>query len=248
MPPMPTWNDESVVLTRLDYSETSQVLVLFGRLHGKLRILGKGTKKSTKTRFKPGIDLLDWGHVVFSARHERSSTLANLVEWKQSRCFFGLREKLHRLHGAEYVAETTAHLTEDWDPHPDVFDALIAALTQLDAADEPFTPVVTFQAALLAGIGSLPSWDVCVQCGRERDLTHFTSFEGGLLCRNCEGGRMEKRELSPRTIRSLRSDADAPPDVATFDILNYHISHLMGREPRLAAKLAPPAQRRIIRG
>lgn len=244
---MPTWNDQGCVLTRIDYSESSQVLVLFGRLHGKLRILGKGTKKSTKSRFKPGIDLLDVGHVVFSARHERSSTLATLVEWKQSRCYFGLREKLYRLHGATYVAEITAHLTEDWDPHTDVFDALIAALTQLDSAAEPFTPVTAFQTALLAGIGSLPSWDTCVQCGREHDLTHFSSFEGGLLCRHCEPGRVEKRELSMHTIRSLRGDMDTPPDMATFDILNYHLSHLMGREPRLAAKLAPPAQRRIIR-
>lgn len=244
---MPTWTDTAIVLARLDYSETSQVLVMFGKTQGKVRILGKGTKKSTKTRFKPGIDLLDLGHLVFSARHERSSTLANLVEWKQSRCFFGLREKLHRLHAAEYVAEITAHLTEDWDPHADVFDALIAALTQLDAADEPFAAVTNFQSALLDGIGSLPGWDLCVQCGRADDLTHFTSFDGGLLCRHCEPGRVEKRELSHRTIHSLRGATDASPDIATFDILNYHISHLMGREPRLAAKLAPPALRRIIR-
>lgn len=244
---MPVWTDSACVLTRLDYSETSQVLVLFTRNHGKVRILGKGTKRSTRTRFQPGIDLLDIGHVVFSARQEHTSSLATLVEWKQTRCLFGLREKLPRLHAAQYAAEITAYLTEDWDPHPELFDALLAALAAFEAAEQPLPPVIVFQQALLATIGSLPRWDACVACGRAGELTHFSSHQGGLICRYCALDRVEKRELAPHTVAALRGAPDAPPGETAFDILNYHIAHLMGREPRLAARLAPPARRRTIR-
>src|SRR5215510_10576041 len=99
---MPLLRDSAVVLGRLDYSETSQILVLFTREQGKVRAIAKGAKRSTKARFAPGIDLLDIGSVVISVRHERAEGLATLTEWKQTRSLSGLREKLERLSAAQY--------------------------------------------------------------------------------------------------------------------------------------------------
>ena len=59
-------HDQAVVLMRYDYSETSQVLVLFSRDHGKMRVLATGIKRSTKARFATGADLLEAGHLVGS--------------------------------------------------------------------------------------------------------------------------------------------------------------------------------------
>ena len=101
-------SDSAVVLTRLDYSETSQVIVLLTRAHGKVRAIAKGIKRGTKKRFAAGIDLLDVGQVVVSSRYERGPGLATVTEWKQTRSLSGLREKLFRIQGAQYVAEITA--------------------------------------------------------------------------------------------------------------------------------------------
>ncbi len=204
---MPVICDDAVVLTRFDYSETSQVLVLFTREHGKVRAIAKGIKRGTRTRFATGVDLLDVGRIAVSSRRERGENLATVTEWKQTKSLWGLREKLHRIQGAEYAAEVTGHLTEDWDPHVELFDALITTLAELSEASEPLGPVVAYQLRLLESIGSLPRFDACVQCGRTSDLTHFSSFDGGMICRHCEPGQIEKWEVSPGTLEILATVA-----------------------------------------
>jgi len=246
--------DEAVVLGRLDYSETSQILVLFTRGHGRVRAIAKGIKRGTKVRFAVGVDLLDVGHVVFSSRGERSEALATLTEWKPSRSLWGLREKLFRIHAGQYAAEVTAQLTEDWDAHGELFDALLSMLTALAGAPEPLGAVTKYQFSLLDSIGSLPRFDACVLCGREAELTHFSSFEGGLICRHCEGGQVEKCQVSAATMKVLRGLAGAEDHCSqssgtlagAFTLLNYHIAHLMGREPLLAtAMVSRTAQRSV---
>lgn len=243
---MPTISDTAVVMQRLDYSETSQIIVFFTQSHGKVRTIGKGIKRGTRKRFAVGIDLLDVGQLVLSSRGERSQKLAHIVEWKQTRSLFGLREKLSRLYGGQYIVEVTGQLTEDWDPHAELFDALIATLAELCDASEVLGPIVRYQLQLLESVGSLPRFSVCVLCGRAADLSFFSSFEGGTICRNCEAGQIEKRELSATTLAVLAGDESSGRFTGAFDVLNYHISHLMGREPRLAAKIVDPARRRIV--
>jgi len=239
-------SDQAVVLKRLDYSETSQIIVFFTREHGKVRAIGKGIKRGTKTRFAVGIDLLDVGRVVLSSRQERGAALATLTEWKQTHSLSGLREKLFRLHGAQYAAEITGELTEDWDPHVELFDALEGTLTDLSEALEPLSAVIGYQSCLLRSVGLLPRFDRCVLCGRTEDLTHFSSFEGGLVCRHCEPGQVEKRELSPATLSVLRGNPPTISYAGAFSLLNYHIANLMGREPLLASSLVPLTQGRVV--
>jgi len=262
--------DEAVVLAKHEYSETSQVLVLFTRQHGKVRAIAKGIRRGTKARFAVGTDLLDVGTVVVSSRQERSATLATVTEWKQTRSLSGLRETLGRLRAAEYAVEITAHLTEDWDPHVGLFDALLSTLTELSEALEPLTLVVAYQLRLLDAIGSHPRFDACVLCGRRNELTHLSAHEGGMICRHCEPGQVEKWAVSPRTLEAVRratkhtlpeprTSARADPgdsrasDSASsssaesaFGLLNYCIAHLMGREPLLAAKVVPSYRRRLV--
>jgi DNA repair protein RecO (recombination protein O) len=238
--------DQAVVLTRLDYSETSQVLVLFTREHGKIRAIAKGVKRSTRTRFAVGIDLLEVGEVVVSVRQERSGGLSTLTEWTQTRNLSSLRDKLPRLDSALYIAEVTAQLTEDHDPHAELFDALAAALETLSHADEALPIVVDYQRGLLTAVGLMPRFDACVLCGRAADLTHFSSLEGGMVCRHCEPPQVEKRQVASTTLQFLTHGSPPPSFTGPFDLLNYHLSHLMGKEPRLAARLIPPSQRRTI--
>ncbi len=234
---MSSISDDAVVLSRLDYSETSQVLVFFTHNHGKVRVMGKGLKKSTKTKFAAGIDLLDIGHLTFSARHARTEQLSNLIEWKQTKSLSGLRETLPRLYAAQYLAEITTRLTEDWDPHEKLFLVLVHALEAISEADLALLPVVAYQRHLLQEIGAYPRFDLCMLCQRQDQLSHFSSFEGGMICRNCQPRHLEKKRLLPATLDALLNQPTEDTCVGAFKTLNYHISHQMGKEPALARKL-----------
>lgn len=244
---MPTLKDAAVVLRRLDYSESSQVLALFTRLNGKARVIAKGIKRSTRTRFAPALDLLDIGTVVFSVRHPRQEALAILTEWSQTQPAGNLRERLDRLYAAQYAAAMTAELTEDWDPHPQLFDAIRTLFDELATAAQTLSSVVRFQRTLLAEIGSIPVFDHCVGCGNPSppitDLC-FSSFDGGLICRDCEAARSEKRGVPRDALAWLRGEAEhasvgAPAGLKpAFEILDYHLTHLMGHAHPLSRMYA----------
>ena len=238
---MPLIRDRAIVLKRLDFRESSQVIAVLTREHGMVRLIAKGSRRSTKKRFNPGIDLLESGELVLSVRHVRQEALANLTEWKQGRAFLGLRDRLERLNAALYAADAVARLTEDWDPHPGLFDALFETLEALSGSDCALRPITAFQRALLNEVGLSPCLDACVGCGGALGASpdiYFTSFEGGLICRDCEPARVEKRLVTCR-LENLQTgvyptDADL---FGAFDLFDYHLSHLIGRAPAAAAFL-----------
>lgn len=248
-------SDQAISLRRTDYSETSQILVLLTRAHGKQRLIAKGTKRSTKKRFAAAIDLLERGEVVFSRRPGSEADLSILVEWNQRELYAGLRTDLRRLYGAQYLAEVIPALVESDDPHPHLFDALADTLSHMSQGSEPLAPVVRCQVALLVEIGLMPDLTQCTACeaavtGR---MLYFSSESGGLLCRDCEPAAIEKRAVSPEAvawIEALRRQEPSPVKDATvagaFALLNYHIGYTIGRPPKLADHIVPPANRRRL--
>lgn len=247
---MPLATDDAVVLRRVEYSETSQVLVFFTGAHGKVRAIAKGSRRSTRKRFSPGIDLLEAGRLTVSVRQVRQEALATLTEWKPGRAFLGLRERLCRFNAGQYVADIVAKLTDDWDPHPDLYTALYGALGTLEGAQTVLPALVGFQRCALEQAGLCPQFEFCIGCGRPIDHTRgvmFSSFEGGLVCRDCEPARVEKRRVaaSLETLREGSGQTDA--DVAgLFDLFNYHISHLIGRPPAAAEYFAGRVRELIV--
>jgi len=197
--------DEAVVLRRFEFSETSQVIVCFTRDHGKVRLLAKGVKRSTRTRFAPAVDLLDVGGIAFTDAVRRGKSLAQMTEFKQARALGGLRERYERIVAGQYLAEITDLLTEDNDTHAAVYDGLVGALSALADEAEVWRVVVEYQRLLLRAAGLVPRLDACMLCGRTTDLTTFCATEGGTVCRHCEMAQVEKMRVTRRVLAYLRA-------------------------------------------
>ncbi len=227
--------DSAIVLKRLDYSESSQIVVVMTRANGKVRLIAKGARRSTRKRFNPGMELLEAGEIVFSVRHVQQEALATMTDWKATRAFWELRERLDRLYAAQYAADITARLTEDWDVHAQVYDSLYATLDRTARGHAALRELVAFQRTLLTESGVMPRFDKCVSCTQSLDATrdvYFSSFEGGLLCRDCEPARVEKRRVTVSPAALCDGTFDTEADVGgAFDLFNYHITHMMGRAP-----------------
>ena len=106
--------DEAVCIHCLDYSETSQILVLFCRQWGKISAIAKGSKRP-KSAFGGAIDVFSHGRVVYSEHGE--GKLANLMEFERQGGFPGLRRKLISLNSALFGAELLNSLMTDNDRH-----------------------------------------------------------------------------------------------------------------------------------
>lgn len=234
---MPARNDQAIVLRLSEFSETSQVAVLFSAGCGRLSLIAKGARRSSAQRFAPGLDLLEYGEVGYLPARQ-APHLGTLTEWVQRDSFAGLRRGLPRLYGGLYAAELVWRLTEEEDPHPGLFQALLGTLTALAGDGEPTRALAAFQAELLTELGYAPNFEQCVRCGRARvggAVAYFSSTAGGLICRDCERDCSEKCRL-PAGLADTRPDSGPPR--AWLALQNYHLTHLAGRPFQTAGPLA----------
>src|SRR5688572_2674513 len=182
--------DRCICLRKVEYSETSQILALFAREYGIVRVIAKGAHRRTKagsSKFDGGVDLLDLGDAVFAHAPERD--LPPLTEWHLTDGHLELRRSLRGLYLGLYAAELIGTLIEEYDAHPNLFDRFQQTLADLATPrlEEAF---LAFELDLLRETGYLPELSTCVQCGLPAGdpgaRVFFTPARGGVVCRNCE--------------------------------------------------------------
>lgn len=167
---MASVRDRFLCLRKTEYSETSQILTLFGREFGIVRVIAKGAHRRTKagnSKFDGGIDLLDDGDGIYLDRAGRD--LATLIEWKLLDGHLGLRTSYRGVLLGQAIAEVLAHLLPERDPHARLFDRTAATLPVLagDYAEEHFL------ALLLDAVGEagyLPDLEEAPASGRHAML------------------------------------------------------------------------------
>jgi len=197
-------SDRCICLRKVEYSETSQILTLFGRNTGLLQVIAKGAHRQTKagaSKFDGGIDLLDLGNAVFT--FDSSRDMHTLTEWKLRDGHLNLRKTLRGMYLALYAAELLNNLVEAHDPHPELFDRLRHTLPHLggNRSEEVF---LAFHLDLLRQSGHQVELETCVNCGQMPAPscdTFYSSSRGGLICRNCEGVVRDRYRLDGRLLR-----------------------------------------------
>jgi DNA repair protein RecO (recombination protein O) len=250
---MPLCHDRCACLRKVEYSETSQILTLFTRTHGLMRVIAKGAHRTTKagaSKFGGGIDLLDVGEAVFTLDLEKQ--LGTLTEWKLQQGHLELRRNLRAMYLAQYAAELVSFLIEEHDAHPELYDRLEQTLSDLSTMrqEEAF---LAFELDLLRETGYLAELEACVSCHAvpaEREPAYFSPSRGGIICRNCEGVVHDRASIDPRLLRMVqgilrlpRTDGTTPrlPRLTRHQtdpinrLLADHVEHTLGRRLRLAA-------------
>ena len=228
-------NDRAVAVRLAEYSETSQVVSFFTERHGQTRLIAKGIKRGTKKRFAPGVDLLELGELSFVPARSGAG-LGTLTGWLQIDTFGGLRLDLSRLYAGLYVAELLSALTEESDPHTELFRATVNTLRSLGQGEPLIACLMDYQESLLRAIGYVPEMERCLDCGQGRVLgvpAYFSSAAGGLICRDCEMHHYEKRPAPP----PKRGENSADRDSGWFGLYDYHLRHIAGKGFKTADQL-----------
>lgn len=234
---METRRDEALVVRLTEYSETSQIATLFTALNGLVRLIAKGARRSTKTRFAAGLDLLELGDVMF-VPPRGDAQLGTLMEWTQRDAFSGLRREALRLYGAMYAAELVTRMTEENDPHPRLYAGLVEAGRTLSGTAPAAPAIVAFQERLLHEVGYAPDLHNCVGCKHhpaDRQRVYFSAGGGGIVCRDCEMHVVEKRRVPAGLLASPPSEGNA---AEWFKLYDYYLTYLAGQRFRTAETVA----------
>jgi DNA repair protein RecO (recombination protein O) len=237
---MPAEKALALVVRGTDWSETSRIATLFTREFGKVRGLAKGGRR-LKSGFEVAFDLLSVCHVVFFKK--ASGGLDLFTEAQLAERFPNLRRDLMSLYAGYYVAELLADGTQDYDPHPALFDVALDALRSFTADRVPGL-VSRFELAWLKELGYSPRLDACAVCGAREGLADaagrvvYGATAGGVLCPKCQPTARDRRPVSATGFAKLRSlvraeaePTDVGPEVRS--LLGFVVSGVLTRRPKM---------------
>ena len=245
----------ALVLRIVEFSETSCVVTLLTREFGKIGALAKGARRA-KAPYDSALDLLTLCGVVFLRKS--SGGLDLLTEARLQRRFRPPAGDVARLYAGYYVAELLLSLTDDYDPHPELYDLADLALLELSQTGLPVGAVVLrFELLALRQLGHLPSLVNCVQCGTRVapvKRVAFGQLAGGVLCDNCRAGKRQVVSLSGAALAGMLTftdEADTSWETVELPagvrgeirgVVNHYMSNLLGHRPRMHPYLGFLAQ------
>lgn len=174
----------AITLRAYDFSETSQVLHLYTREHGKIHCIAKGAKRR-KSSFRGAFDVLCLYDVIRLEKHTGAMDVLTqaepLKEWR------GVRRDLGRFAAACYAVELVDAMTQEGLPQPELFDLLRASLDRLERGDPLPDVVFAFEARAVHLLGYLPRTEVCGSCGKRLvgPDAWLSPLDGGVVCASC---------------------------------------------------------------
>jgi DNA repair protein RecO (recombination protein O) len=221
-------DEPAFVLHRYDWSESSLILELLTREHGRIAVVAKGAKKPS-SNFRPVLLPLQPLHVAFGGDAE-VRTLRS-AEWQGGQ----VMPTGDALLSGYYLNELLLRLLARDDPHPALFDIYAAAVRVL-AGQEPqwLQPALrAFELLLLREVGLLASLDLqtATLSALQPDQRYTLRAEGGLL----EAEEADARaSLTGAQWQQLQAALDEP---APFDATMRVAAALGELKPQLRALL-----------
>jgi DNA repair protein RecO (recombination protein O) len=190
----------------VDYGESDRVVTLLSRERGKLVAFARAARASRR-RFGGGLEPVTRVSAELAERGG-GDAMARLESVSVERAFHRVRGDLARIGCAAYAAELARELTRDHEPHPALFDLLVAYLGRLDAAPARPLELRVFELGSLEAAGFQPRLDGCARCGGEAGAgaagADFSPADGGLLCGRCAEGSVGTTRLSVEAVAGLR--------------------------------------------
>lgn len=247
--------DIAICIRAIDYSETSQIVTLFTRVNGKIQAIAKGSKRA-KSAFDGAIEVFSYGKITFA--ESKKEKLATLTESEQQQAFTPAGDNLFPLNCCLLGTELLSKLTNDYDPHPELFDSFLEFLQnsneqQATGTKHPDTLalLILFQLALLKEIGLQPILNYCANCktkfydqlSRVGNQVYFSSLANGLVCRDCEASFPDKIRLTKNTARCLTNlkmlaEANEKTLNEVEKVLIHHFTEILGHPPKMAKHIS----------
>lgn len=173
-------HDSGIVLRSYPFGEADKIVVLLSPLHGKLRTVAKGVRK-TKSRFGARLEsFMEVDVVLYEGRNLDLITQAELRT-----AFPALRGDLAAVSAASTMAEVVDAVAQENEPSIALYELFRNGLAALDAGSTSTDVLTAFLLQLLRVQGLAPSLDRCASCGRSDHLDRFSVAAGGIVCGDC---------------------------------------------------------------
>ena len=171
------WTDEGIVLGVRRHGESSAIVELLTREHGRHLGLVRGGSGS---RMRP---LLQPGNSVSAVWRARLDEHLGTYQIEGTRLRAAtLLASSHAVYGVTHLA-SLARLLPERDPHEDIYEMLDRTLDDFDEASAAAAHLIKFELAMLAELGFGLDLDTCAATGETSELIYVSPKSGGAVSR-----------------------------------------------------------------
>lgn len=142
---------EGIVIRCKDLTETSQIVWLYTKDFGKLKIVGKGTRSR---RFKTKLDLFSLNEIVFYRNPK--GELHTLKECEIVEPFTEIRSDISKMAVASYMVDLLDNSVALEDPSKEIYSLLISVFRWLGKSEELDFLRLVFEIKLMQYSGTFP--------------------------------------------------------------------------------------------
>ena len=171
------WTDEGIVLGVRRHGESSAIVELLTRSHGRhLGLVRGGASKRMRPLLQPGNSVT----AVWRARLDEHLGYY-MVEGTRLRAA-NLLASSHAVYGVTHLA-SLARLLPERDPHEDIYEMLDRTLDDFDDAGGAAAHLIRFELAMLTELGFGLDLETCAATGTTTDLVYVSPKSGGAVSR-----------------------------------------------------------------
>jgi len=176
---------DAVVLSKLNYGDTSSIVSLYTETDGKISAIIKGGR-APKSKIGKIIDPINHLQIIIYKKNTRDVQIlsdANLISH-----FVKLKEDLDAAKYGFAIVELVKNLTAEHEVNQKLFKGLIKILNLInDKKEKPAFLFGRFLLFFLSELGYEISIDKCAFCGNNLSAKNTLGFDfnSGLICSDC---------------------------------------------------------------
>lgn len=232
--------EAAYILHARPYRETSQLLEVIGRQHGRQGLIARGAR-GPKARWRALLQPFRPLHLSWSGR----GTLYTLRNAEPAAPSAPLQGR--RLLSAYYLNELLLRFTTRGEPHPELFAHYTAALAGLADADNAEVPLRRFELALLteSGYGLDADRDALHGAPIDPEQRYAYQPERGALPVQRDGD--EQVVLTGASLQAIAAGSFHGADDLRLakrllrQLLDHHLGHRPLQTRRVFAEMRPPS-------
>lgn len=194
---------EAIVLSKMDYGDTSIITNIFTKDFGRFSLILKGGR-NPKNRVGPLLDIPNFINIVFYKKENRELQLlssADMINYYPS-----IKADYNKIIFAFAVVELIKKLIPEVEPHEKLFNGVVRILSLIDSSDEADEILFSrFFLFFLEEIGFEIQLNQCRICGKkqlENQLNAF-NFNSGIICGECKANNQYYYDIDAELFKYL---------------------------------------------
>ena len=189
---------EGIVLSEVNYSESSKILSVLTKDYGLISIIAKGCR-NLKSKLRGVSSKFTYGNFHIYYKEKGISTL---TEVDVINSFSKIMNNIDKIAYASYILDLIHQVAKD-SSDEELYNLLINGLNKInDNYDEKVISLI-IELKLLDFLGIMPIIDKCCVCNSTKNIITISGDSGGYLCKNCQKSEKIYSEKLVKLLRML---------------------------------------------